>query len=59
MASNWVPVPAPTSGVTPVDREEIPEPDGSTSRVFQSANGVRFVRVTEPSGFVYWLKEVK
>jgi len=42
-----------------VDREEIPEPDGSVSQVFQSAHGVRFVRIVEPSGFVYWLKEVK
>lgn len=57
--SNWVPVPAPTSGVQPVDQDEITESDGSTSRVFESATGVRFVRITETSGFVYWLKEVK
>lgn len=57
--SNWVPAPAPTSGVTPVDREEIPEPDGRVTMVFQTSTGVRFVRITEPSGYVYWLKEVK
>ncbi len=57
--TRWVPVPAPTSGVTPVDREEIPEEDGRMTRVFESKNGVRFVRITEPSGYVYWLQEVK
>jgi len=42
-----------------VDREEVNEPDGRVTMVFQSTNGVRFVRITEPSGFVYWLQEVK
>lgn len=56
--SVWEPVPPPTSGVTPVDREEVTEEDGRVTRVFQSARGVRFVRITEPSGFVYWLQEV-
>ena len=42
-----------------MDREEIPEEDGRMTRVFESKNGVRFVRITEPSGYVYWLQEVK
>lgn len=42
-----------------MDREEIPEEDGRLTMVFESANGVRFVRITETSGYVYWLQEVK
>lgn len=59
MASTWIAVPPPTSGLTPVDREEVTEPDGRITRVFQTANGVRFVRISEPSGYTYWLQEVK
>lgn len=49
----------PSAPLTPVDREEVTEPDERTSQVFVTTNGVRFVRITEPSGFVYWLQEVK
>jgi hypothetical protein len=28
------------------------------TRLFATKNGVRFVRITEESGFVYWLQEV-
>lgn len=57
MANRWIPVPPPTSGVTQIDREEVTEDDGRKSMVFQTSTGVRFVRLTEPSGFVYWLQE--
>ena len=57
--SRWVPVPVPTAPLEPVDREEVAEDDGRLTRVFQSKNGVRFVRISEISGFTYWLQEVK
>lgn len=57
--SRWVPVPVPDAPLESVDREEIREDDGRLTRVFQSKNGVRFVRISEESGFTYWLQEVK
>lgn len=57
--SRWIPSPVPSAQVTPVDREEVQESDGRKSMVFETSTGVRFVRITEPSGFVYWLQEVK
>ena len=59
MSSRWVPVPVPTAPLEPVDREEVAEDDGRLTRVFQTANGVRFVRISEVSGYTYWLQEVK
>lgn len=59
MSSRWVPVPPPDAPVETVDSEEVAEADGRLTRVFQSKNGVRFVRISEPSGFTYWLQEVK
>jgi hypothetical protein len=49
----------PSAQVTPVDREEVEESDGRRTMVFETSTGVRFVRITEPSGYVYWLQEVK
>lgn len=57
--SRWEPSPVPSATVVPIDRAEVEEPDGRKSMLFETANGVRFVRITEPSGFVYWLQEVK
>jgi hypothetical protein len=57
--SRWIVSPVPSAQVTPVDREEVDEPDGRKSMVFETSTGVRFVRITEPSGYVYWLQEVK
>jgi len=59
MAARWIPSPVPSSPVTPVDREEVLEVDGRATMVFETKTGVRFCRITEPSGFVYWLQEVK
>jgi hypothetical protein len=59
MASRWIVSPVPSAQVTPVDREEVDEPDGRKSMVFETSTGVRFVRITEPSGYAYWLQEVK
>jgi hypothetical protein len=59
MASRWIVSPVPSAQVTPVDREEVEEPDGRRTMVFETSTGVRFVRITEPSGYVYWLQEVK
>jgi len=57
--SRWIPSPVPSAPVTPFDVQEVPEDDGRTTMVFETKTGVRFVRITEPSGFVYWLQEVK
>ena len=57
--NRWIPSPVPSAQVTPVDREEVEESDGRKTMVFETATGVRFVRITEPSGYVYWLQEVK
>lgn len=59
MTSRWIPSPVPSAQVTPVDHEEVNEPDGRKTMVFETARGVRFVRITEPGGYVYWLQEVK
>jgi hypothetical protein len=59
MASRWVASPVPSAPVFPVDTREVDEPDGRKSMVFETSTGVRFVRITEPGGFVYWLQEVK
>jgi hypothetical protein len=59
MANRWIVSPVPSAQVTPVDREEVEEPDGRRTMVFETSTGVRFVRITEPSGYVYWLQEVK
>lgn len=59
MATTWEPSPVPSASVTPIDRCEVDEPDGRKSMLFETSTGVRFVRITEPSGFVYWLQEVK
>lgn len=57
--SRWVPAPPPDAPVEPVDREDVVEADGRITRVFQTAKGVRFVRIAEPSGYVYWLQELR
>jgi hypothetical protein len=59
MPTKWEPSPVPSAPVTPVDTAEVDEPDGRKSMVFQTRTGVRFVRITEPSGYVYWIQEVK
>lgn len=59
MASRWIVSPVPSAQVMPVDREEVEESDGRRTMVFETSTGVRFVRITEPSGYVYWLQEVK
>jgi hypothetical protein len=59
MASRWIPSPVPSAPLTQVDRVEVDESDGRKSIVFETSTGVRFVRITEPSGYVYWLQEVK
>lgn len=59
MSSRWVPVPPPDAPLETVDRDDVVEDDERITRVFQTANGVRFVRISEPSGFTYWLQEVK
>jgi hypothetical protein len=56
--SRWIPVPPPSAPLEPVDREDVTEGDGRVTRLFATKNGVRFVRITEESGFVYWLQEV-
>jgi hypothetical protein len=58
--ARWEPSPQPTGlGLQQVDGSEVEEPDGRKSLVFQTGHGVRFVRITEPSGFTYWLQEIK
>lgn len=56
--SRWIPVAPPTAPLESVDREDVVEPDGRITRAFMTNRGVRFVRITEESGFVYWLQEV-
>lgn len=57
--STWIPVPPPTAKIEPIDREDVTEDDGRITRLFQTSRGVRFVRIAEESGYVYWLQEVK
>jgi len=57
--TNWAPSPVPKAQLTPVDGAEVDEADGRKTMIFRTATGVRFIRITEPSGFVYWLQEVK
>ena len=59
MATRWIPVPPPSSRLEPVDTIEVTEDDGRLTRLFQTERGVKFVRIAEESGFVYWLQEVK
>ena len=59
MPSRWIPSPVPSAPVVPIDREEVEESDGRKTMAFETKTGVRFVRITEPSGYVYWLQEVK
>lgn len=57
--TDWQPSPRPRANLTPVDGAEVDEADGRKTMIFRTDNGVRFIRITEPSGFVYWLQEVK
>lgn len=57
--SRWIPSPVPSAPVVPVDSAEVEESDGRKTMVFETSRGVRFVRITEPSGYTYWLQEVK
>jgi hypothetical protein len=57
--SRWTPSPVPSAPLTPIDRDEVEEKDGRKTMVYETSTGVRFVRITEPSGYVYWLQEVK
>jgi len=57
--TDWVPVAPPSAKLTPVDAEEVTEEDGRKTMVFRTDHGVRFIRITEPSRFTYWLQEVK
>lgn len=59
MAGRWIPSAVPSAPVVPIDRAEVEESDGRKTMVFETARGVRFVRITEPGGYVYWLQEVK
>lgn len=58
-SSTWLPVAPPTAKLEPVDTIEVTEDDGRQTRLFQTERGVRFLRITEESGFVYWMQEVK
>ena len=57
--SRWIPSPVPSAPIMPVDREEVLEEDGRKTMVFETKTGVRFCRITDPSGYTYWLQEVK
>lgn len=57
--STWIPVPPPSAKIEAIDREDVTEDDGRITRLFQTERGVRFVRIAEESGYVYWLQEVK
>lgn len=57
--SHWTPTAAPSAKLTPVDAAEVTETDGRQTMVFRTDNGVRFIRITEPNGFTFWMQEVK
>jgi len=56
--SRWTPVPQPKAALEPLELEPTTEANGDRTQVFRTANGVRFVKIVEPTGFVYWLQEV-
>lgn len=56
--STWVPVPRPSAKLTMVDSDEVTEEDGRMTLLFRTDHGAYFLRITEPSGFVYWLQKV-
>lgn len=57
--SRWFPVARPSAQLTPIDGAEVEEEDGRKTMLFRTDNNVRFIRITEPSGFTYWMQETK
>jgi hypothetical protein len=57
--SHWKPCARPRAKLTAVDPVEITETDGRTTQMYRTDNNVRFIRITEPSGFTFWMQEVK
>lgn len=57
--TRWVPVATPKAPLTPIDGAEVEEADGRKTMLFRTDHNVRFMRITEPSGFVYWIQEMR
>ena len=56
--TRWVTSPKPKADLTADAQNPKTIADGITYEFFLTRFGVRFVRITEPSGFTYWRKEV-
>lgn len=57
--TRWVTSPKPKADLTPQGPPYKDFTDGLLYEYFTTKYGVRFVRITEPSGFTYWRKEVQ
>ena len=57
--TRWVTSPKPKADLTPDLAPPVKDPHGVEYTYFTTKFGVRFVRITEPSGFTYWRKEVQ
>ena len=56
--TRWVTSPKPKADLTPAPQTPGVDQNGTRYEYFTTKFGVRFVRITEPSGFTYWRKEV-
>jgi hypothetical protein len=48
----------PSAPLIQIDAAEVTEDDGRKTTLFRTENNVRFIRITEPNGFTYWMQEV-
>jgi hypothetical protein len=56
--TRWVTTTQPAAAVTQVDGEPKTDPHGSEITYWQTAFGKRFARITEKSGFTFWMREI-
>lgn len=57
--AHWAPCARPSAPLVSIDADEVTETDGRKTQLFRTESGVRFIRITEPSGFTYWMQEHK
>ena len=57
--ARWIPCARPRAQLTPIDAAEVTEDDGRVTMLYRTDHNVRFIRITEPNGFTFWMMEVR
>ncbi len=56
--TRWVTTTQPAAQLTQEPGEPSTDQHGSTIDYFRTAYGKRFARITETSGFIFWMREI-